>query len=112
TPAPAVVEMKSTLPVYVLQDVTPLLVGINADVRPTIATVDGVIGTALLQRLVSTIDYPGGRFLASCVREDECIAYPRVSIPNNASEPFCMKPSDLGRLCQTQPGLRACPPAP
>ena len=28
-----------------MPDVTPLLVGINADVRPTTATVDGVIGT-------------------------------------------------------------------
>src|SRR5207245_2323901 len=52
TPAPAVVEMKAPLDVWVLPDVTPLIVGINADVRPGAASVDGIIGTELLQHLV------------------------------------------------------------
>ena len=111
TPAAAVVELKSPLPIYVMPDVTPLLVGLNADVRPTVATVDGVIGTAVLSQLVATVDYPGSRFIAQCVREDECVAYPRLSLPSLFDCGFCAGPRDL-RFCPDQVGLRACPPAP
>ena len=111
TPAAAVVELKSPLPIYVLPDVTPLLVGINADVRPTVATVDGVIGTAVLAQLVATVDYPGSRFIAQCVREDDCVAYPRLSLPSILDCGFCAGPRDL-KLCPDLPGMRACPPAP
>jgi hypothetical protein len=111
TPAAAVVELKSPRPIYVMPDVTPLLVGINADVRPTQATVDGVIGTAALQALVSTVDYPGSRFIAQCVREDDCVAYPRLSLPSNFDCGLCKGPKDLLK-CPTLPGMRACPPAP
>ena len=113
TPAAAVVELKSPLSIYVMPDVTPLLVGINADVRPTAATVDGVIGTAALAQLVATIDYPGSRFIAQCVREDDCVAYPRLSLPSRLDScgSFCAGPKDL-LLCPDLPGMRACPPAP
>ncbi len=111
TPAAAVVELESPLPLYVLPDVTPLLVGINADVRPTVATVDGIIGTAVLQQLVATVDYPGGRFIAQCVNEGNCVAYPRLSLPSPFDCGFCKGPRDL-KLCPDQLGLRPCPPAP
>ena len=111
TPAAAVVELKSPLSVYVMPDVTPLLVGINADVRPTAATVDGVIGTAALAQLVATIDYPGSRFIAQCVREDDCVAYPRLSLPSPFDCGLCQGPKDL-KKCPNLPGMRACPPAP
>lgn len=111
TPAAAVVELKSPLPIYVMKDVTPLLVGINADVRPTQATVDGIVGTAALAQLVATIDYPSSRFIAQCVREDDCVAYPRLSLPSNLDCGFCNGPRDL-RFCPDLPGMRACPPAP
>jgi hypothetical protein len=110
TPAAAVVELKSPLPIYVLPDVTPLIVGINADVRPTAATVDGVIGTAALAQLVSSIDYPSSRFVAQCVREDECVAYPRMSLGSVLDCGFCAGPKAL-KLCPELPGVRACPPA-
>ncbi|HEX8950459.1 MAG TPA: hypothetical protein VF945_01375 [Polyangia bacterium] len=109
TPAAAVVELESPLPIYVMPDVTPLLVGINADVRPTQATVDGIVGTAALAQLVATIDYPSSRFIAQCVREDDCVAYPRLS-PQTSCD-FCAGPKTL-KLCPDLPGMRACPPAP
>lgn len=111
TPVPAVLELKTPMPVYVLDDLTPLFVGLNADVRPNVATVDGVIGTAALSRVVSTIDYPGGRFIAQCVREDDCVAYPRLSNPSAGDCGFCHGQLDL-KQCPDLPGLRACPPAP
>ena len=110
TPAAAVVELKAPLSIYVMPDVTPLLVGINSDVRPTSATVDGVVGTAALAQLVATIDYPGNRFIAQCVREDDCVVYPRLSLPSPFDCGFCQGPKDL-RLCPDLPGMRACPPA-
>jgi hypothetical protein len=116
TPAAAVVELKSPMPIYVMADVTPLLVGINADVRPTQPTVDGVIGTAALQQLVATVDYPGSRLIAQCVHEDDCVAYPRLSRPSALDCGFCNlqdPPSpDNAILCPDLPGMRACPPAP
>ena len=111
TPAAAVVELKAPLPIYVMPDVTPLLVGINADVRPTQATVDGIIGTAALAQLVATIDYPSSRFIAQCVNEGDCVAYPRLSLPSPLDCGFCAGPRDL-KLCPDLPGMRACPPAP
>ncbi|MGZ3426504.1 MAG: hypothetical protein ACXVCV_07640 [Polyangia bacterium] len=111
TPAAAVVELKSPMPIYVMPDVTPLLVGINADVRPTAATVDGVIGTEALKQLVASIDYPASRFVAQCVREDDCVAYPRLSLPSPFDCGFCQGPKDL-RYCPELPGMRPCPPAP
>ncbi|MGZ3441554.1 MAG: hypothetical protein ACXVDD_18670, partial [Polyangia bacterium] len=107
----AVVELKSPMPIYVMPDVTPLLVGINADVRPTAATVDGVIGTEALKQLVASIDYPASRFVAQCVREDDCVAYPRLSLPSPFDCGFCKGPRDL-RFCPELPGIRPCPPAP
>jgi len=105
------VELKAPLPIYVMEDVTPLLVGVNADVRPTVATVDGVIGTAVLAQLVATVDYPGSRFIAQCVREDDCVAYPRLSLPSPLDCGFCDGPDKL-KYCPDLPGLRPCPPAP
>lgn len=109
-PAAAVVELEAPLSVYVLPDVTPLIVGLNADVRPTAATVDGVVGTAVLAQLVSTVDYPGTRFVAQCVRSNDCVAYPRLSLPSILDCGFCAGPRDL-KYCPTLLGLHACPPA-
>jgi hypothetical protein len=111
TPVPAVVEMKAPLQVWVLPDVTPLLVGINADVRPNSASVDGIIGTELLQHLVATVDYPNRRVIARCAREDDCAAYPRLSIPSLVDCGFCAGPRDFN-ACGTAIGIHACPPAP
>jgi hypothetical protein len=115
TPTPAVVELLATLPLYVLPDVTPLLVGINADVRPTDSTVEGIVGTAALARLVSTIDYPGGRLIMRCADDTNCKAYPRLSLKSlfgacglNDSN-FCFGPIDLETCPST---LAACAVAP
>lgn len=110
TPVAAVVEIKKPLPVYILPDVTPLLVGINADVRPSAPTVDGVIGTELLARLRTTLDYPGGRAIVRCVGGgDECAAYARMSIPSGGDCGFCAGPIELSQ-CPTR--MLACEAAP
>jgi hypothetical protein len=75
-----------------------------------VATVDGVIGTAALAQLVSTVDYPGSRFIAQCAREDDCVAYPRLSLPSLLDCGSCRGPRDL-KFCPTLPGLNPCPPA-
>lgn len=92
TPTASVLELAATLPVYVLPDVAPILLAVNADVRPAQATVEGVIGTTVLAELVMTIDYPNNRLLARCASEDDCKAYPRLSIPGEV-------PSICDRYC-------------
>ena len=114
TPVAAVVEIKRPIDVYILPDVTPLLVGINADVRSTQATVDGIIGTALLSRLTTTVDYPGNRVIARCnAGKDECVAYPRLSLPSAIGDcGFCTGGPINLLQCPDGPGYHACPPAP
>jgi hypothetical protein len=111
TPAPAVVELKAPIDVWVLPDVTPLLVGINADVRPTAPTVDGIVGSDVLSRVVATIDYPNKRFIARCAREDDCAAYPRLSLPSMIDCGFCAGPQTFDN-CDKAIGIHPCPPAP
>jgi hypothetical protein len=90
--------------------VTPLLVGINADVRPTTPSVDGIIGTGLLAQLTTTLDYPGGRAIVRCAGDtDICAAYARMSLPSIGDCGFCQGPADL-QPCPTR--MLACEPAP
>lgn len=112
TPTPAVIELAASIPVYVLSDVSPLFLGINADVRPSEATVEGVIGTEVLQRLVTTIDYPGSRLVARCASDDNCKAYPRLSLPDpvpDSCDAFCHGARSMGKC---PGGLAACTVAP
>jgi hypothetical protein len=92
TPAAAVVELTAPLDIYVLPDVTPLLVSLNADVRPTQPTIDGVIGTTALSRMVMTIDYPNKRLAANCASASDCIAFAELT-PTGACD-GCIGPSD------------------
>jgi hypothetical protein len=112
TPTPAVIELAATIPVYVLPDVSPLFLGINADVRPSETTIEGVIGTEVLRRLVTTLDYPGGRLIARCASDDNCKAYPRLSLPDlvrSSCDDFCHGAHSM-RSCPA--GLTACAVAP
>jgi hypothetical protein len=109
TPTPAAIELTAPIPVYVLSDVTPLLVGINADVRTSDSTVEGVMGTEALERMVSTIDYPGGRMIARCVEGTGCVAYPRLSLPSIGDCGFCEWAS---KLVGCKVPLTACAPVP
>ena len=105
-PAAAVLELTTPLPVYVLPDVTPLFVSLNADVRPSQPSIDGVIGTAGLSRLVTTIDYPQKRLVASCASAADCLAYVELTASGNCD--FCM-----GALTPlAAPFAATCPPAP
>lgn len=107
TPIAAVLEFAGTIPIYVIDNLSPLFLSINADLNPTVAVVEGVIGTELLQRLSSTIDYPSGRFVAHCSQTDvnsrECLTYRRY-IKSNQCARDCTPPSALandasGGLC-------------
>jgi hypothetical protein len=110
-PVPAVIEMTTQLPVYVIRDLAPLLVGINADVRPSDGTVEGVIGTEVLRRLVATVDYPGGRIIARCASDADCKAYSRLSIASPSGDcGFCdgngrttLRPAEAFRACPVAP---------
>ncbi len=71
----AYVEILGSVPVLVLPDTTPLLQSINADVRPQSATVEGIMGTELLRRLGTTIDYASSRVVITC-NDGSCRAFP------------------------------------
>jgi hypothetical protein len=68
-------EIDDTVPVYILPDGAPLLVGINADVRPSSATVDGILGTEFLRRVFTYIDYPQHRISMRCFDASTCLGY-------------------------------------
>ena len=69
-------EIAGPLPIIVVPDTTSLLQSINADVRPDSATVEGVIGTEMLRRLGTTIDYPNGRVITTCA-DASCKTFPQ-----------------------------------
>jgi hypothetical protein len=124
----AVIELSGPLPVMVVPDEAPLLDGVNSDVRPRVATVEVVLGTELLRRLVSTIDYPGSRFVARCVSDDgSCRTYPRYVYGSQQSEcddRLCLSPANIptveSGVTLASPGLLSdgklpggrCPAAP
>src|SRR5207237_6726318 len=69
-------ELDDAIPTFILPDTAPILVGINADVRPASATVDGIIGTEILRRVVGFIDYPQHRIALRCLAGMGCLGYP------------------------------------
>ena len=71
----AYVDIIKPIPILVVPDTTSILQSINADVRPQSATVEGVIGTELLRRLGTTIDYADSRVVVTCA-DASCISYP------------------------------------
>lgn len=77
--APAVVELPTAVPVLVIADAEPLLLGLRTELRPDEAEVDGVLGTDVLARLSVDIDYPNNRLLARCAAPADgatCLARP------------------------------------
>ncbi len=94
SPVAAVLEFTQPLTAFVIDDTSALLQTINADVRPSNATVEGVIGTEVLKRLVSTIDYPNGRFIARCASDADCTTYPRYVVASECGSD-CGRPSCL-----------------
>ena len=109
SPTAAVIELVREVPIYVLADSAPILQSVNDDVRPSNATVDGIIGTEVLSRLVSTIDYSNNRVIARCATDDGCLTYPRYFKPNDPTgcEADCVPPSKIpvlsGGLCSAAP---------
>jgi hypothetical protein len=99
--AAGVVELTTPIDIYVLPDVTPLLLSINADVRPTQPTVDGVIGTTVLSRMVQTLDYPNRRMVANCAASSDCVAYAEVVPTAPGTCAGCIG------YCNKNPDLRA-----
>ncbi len=107
----ALLELDDPVPTFVMLDTAPLLVGINADVRPGSATVDGIIGTEVLRRFVSSIDYPGRRLVARCTAATGCLTYPAYRNPaalgsGCQNDDDCQLPGDIpdnGGLCAAAP---------
>jgi hypothetical protein len=73
----SILELGGPMPVYVVPDTAPLLVGIREDVPPTAANVELILGAEALQRMAVTIDYPGRRVLLRCDGGAGCLTYPR-----------------------------------
>ncbi|HZS38719.1 MAG TPA: hypothetical protein VFF06_17930, partial [Polyangia bacterium] len=82
----SILELTQTVPIYVVDDAAPLLQSVNADVRPGAATVEGLLGTEVLARLVSTIDYPHSRFIARCASDADCLWYPRYIVSSEQGD--------------------------
>src|SRR4030095_6410664 len=82
----AYVELAGPVPVVIVPDTTSLLQSINADVRPQSATVEGVIGTELLRRLGTTIDYANRRMVLTC-QAPSCRAFPRTGHGTDCAPP-------------------------
>lgn len=104
----SIVELTRPLPIYVVDDAAPLLQSVNADLRPSAATVEGVLGTQFLQDLVSTIDYPHSRFIARCASTDGCIAYRRYLVASEQGE--CEDPSVCTAPMSIPPDGGRCAP--
>jgi hypothetical protein len=115
----AVIEVEAALPTYVISDTAPIFQSVNTDVGPSAnPAVEAIVGTELLQRLVSTIDYPNGRFIARCA-VDQCLTYPRM-VQNTECGHVCTDASYIGPIqafstdasgVDSRPGA-LCPPAP
>jgi hypothetical protein len=82
---PSIVELNDPIPVLIIADSEPLLVGLRTELRPDQAEVDGVIGTSVLQRLQLDIDYPNNRLLARCSATGaKCSIRPELPDTSNA----------------------------
>ena len=80
-PAAAYLELDGPIDVWVVGDDAPILQEVNFDVRPTLSDVEGVVGTELLARLQTLIDYPNSRILAGCACRPGCHVYPAFACP-------------------------------
>lgn len=107
--AAAVAELTTPLPVFVIPDLSPVLVSLNADLRPSQPSVDGLVGTTALARLVATVDYPRSRFVARCASDADCAVYAEIVYAVPGSCEGCMTPIDnaaarpLDQKCAASP---------
>jgi hypothetical protein len=104
----AYAELEGQIPIIVVPNTTALLQNINADVRPDSATVEGVIGTELLRHLGATIDYPSGRFVATCA-DDSCRVFPQWGHGTDCQDPAVSLRLPPGQVRTFQGGGCAVP---
>jgi hypothetical protein len=74
-PVAASIELTTQTEAWVVDDLTPIFVALNSDVRPQGASIDGVLGVSALEKLVVQIDYPKQRLVARC-GDPSCLTYP------------------------------------
>jgi hypothetical protein len=107
----SIIELTQPLNIYIVDDAAPLMQSVNADIRPGAATVEGVLGTEVLARLVSAIDYPHSRFIARCASDADCIGYPRyiqASEQSDCEDPnACISPSVIPLADNADAGVKA-----
>jgi hypothetical protein len=116
-PAAAVVEVDDPIPIYVVDDGAPILQEVNFDVEPQLSAVEGVVGSELLARLATRIDYPNRRVIARCAGATSgCTTFPRYSCPDQVADcgPHGQNASDLCNppAAILPPGGPLCLPAP
>lgn len=110
TAVASIVELTDAAEVLVIDDSNPVLTSVNEDVRPGNPSVDGLIGAAMLARMVSTVDYANARLIARCADGTGCVAYARFT---NGSE-CSRKCTPVSTLYSTDLGAfkgGLCPPA-
>ena len=126
-PAAPYVELGGGLPVFLADDIAPLLQEGNLDVRPLLSDIEGVVGTDLLARLETRIDYPNNRVIARCAAGSPtsgagaCATFPRFACAGQVndcglrgmeSDRVCNPPSSIplydrakGSQCLRAPNL-------
>jgi len=82
----AYVDLEGTVPVMIVPDTLSLIQSINADARPQSATVEAIIGTEVLKRLGTWIDYANGRVVMTCA-DESCRVFPRQGHGTDCAPP-------------------------
>jgi hypothetical protein len=80
--AAANATIESPLVIAVIADEHPLLQALREELRPELADVDGLIGTAALRAMRVDLDYPNDRVLLDCVDHDRCTITPALGSPS------------------------------
>lgn len=80
-PAGASLEIAGPVVVAVIADADPILQGLRAELSPKVATVDGFLGMNVLMSVVTDLDYPNGRVVLRCAKNDVadvCLTRPTI----------------------------------
>lgn len=79
-------ELLDSLDVYVVSDEEPLFQSLRDELRPELAEVDGIVGTAAMQSLKVDLDFPNRRILLSCEDPSRCTARASIFSENRLEE--------------------------
>jgi hypothetical protein len=108
--AAAYVEIGGDIPVAIIEDGTPFLQGLRAEIRPEGPEIDGLIGAGVLSHMAMEIDYKNqpARALLTCSPVSACAGADRTTCWTSPRCPRLANPGD-SRSCFCQP-RRQLPP--